>query len=56
MRRMQLLDERRKAMQAFVDARKKRSEFFDPVGYVRWLCRGTQIEEAREGVKPGAII
>lgn len=38
------LDERRKAMQAFVGIRKERSKFINPVGYVRQLRRGSRIE------------
>jgi hypothetical protein len=38
------LDERKKAMQAFVGTRKERSEFTDSVGYVRRLRRGSRIE------------
>jgi len=48
MTRTQQLDERRKAMQAFVGTRKKRSEFFDTVGYVRRVRRGTRIERLGE--------
>jgi hypothetical protein len=38
------LDERRKAMQAFVGIRKNRPEFSDPVEYVRQLRRDDRLE------------
>jgi hypothetical protein len=38
------LDERREAMQAFVRARKNRTELSDSVEYVRSLRRGSRLE------------
>lgn len=38
------LDERREAMQAFVGIRRERTEFSDPVDYVRRLRRGSRLE------------
>ena len=38
------LEERRKAMAAFVGMRKDRAEFGDPEGYVRNLRRGSRLD------------
>lgn len=41
------LDERKKAMQAFVGIRKNRPEFADTEAYVRNLRRGNRLERIR---------
>ena len=42
------LDERKRAMQAFVGIRRNRPEFSDSTDYIRNLRRGTRIQKLKE--------